>query len=335
MKPTWDDLIARARGLEGHFLDDATLEARQFAPSVEALVGELRRDGVITTELPGPIAPAEVELAIRRWAAPMLRIIGRWAGPRSAALPYLFDDEDRRSVRAMLRGVLQRAPAATRLAALIPTPTLPERALEVLSGSATLPEIAGHLAVWGHPFATALADPAHAAAPDPHLLEAILDRCVTRRALAAAERAGDGTLTRYVADTIDLQNGVTALALAGEGEDAVPRDLFLAGGRALTIASFEEAIASGGATTAIRRLRPALVDVPCAECLDVPLPDVESGLLRCRIRTLSRTALMRPLGPIAVVRFGLRLRWQVMQLQRATWSAALGGAHHGERVGAG
>lgn len=324
MKPTWDDLIARARGLEGHFLDDDALRARQAAPNLEALAAALRTDGIITAELPPPLTPADVELAIRRWATAMLRIVGRWAGPRSAALPYLFDDEDRRSVRAMIRGVLQRAPAPLRLAGLIPTPALPERALGVLSRATTAAGITGHLAAWGHPFAAELAPATAVPEPDPYRLEAILDRCVTTRALAAADRAGDRTLRRYVADTIDLQNAVTALALARAGEDVTPRDLFLAGGRALKIGPFEEAIATGTAATTIGRLRPLLANVPCAGCLAVPPHEVESRLLHCRIRTLSRAALMRPLGPIAVIRFGLLLRWQVTELQRAIWTAALG-----------
>lgn len=324
MTPIWDDVIARVRGLEGHFLDDDTLRARQAAPGLEALATALRADGIITTELPPPIAAADVELAIRRWATAMLRIVGRWAGPRSAALPYLFDEEDRRSVRAMLRGALQRAPAALRLAGLIPTPALPERSLEVLSRATTAADVATHLAVWGHPFAAELARATAGAEPDPYLLETIIDRCVSRQALAGADRADDRDLRRYVTDTIDLQNAVTALALARDGEDSVPRDLFLAGGRAVTIGPFEEAIATGAAATAMRRLRPLLADVPCAECLAEPPHEVEWHLLRCRIRTLSRAALMRPLGPIAVIRFGLLLRWQVTELQRATWTAALG-----------
>ncbi len=327
MRPDWDDVNARVRGLGTHLLDPKDVERLEHAGDLETLAGMLRLRGIAVPEGPGSPRPEHLELAIRRWAASLLATLARWAGPRSAALPFVFADLDRRSIRAMMRGALQRAPAPERLAGTIPTPTLPERALEELALGPTPARVAAHLLAWRHPFAAALESVATPSEPDLLSIEAALGAAVARESLAAARRAGDRDLLRLVSESIDLDNALTALALARESTDLRPRDVFIAGGDRLTIGAFEEAVATGEVGAAGRRLATALGDAPCVECLwrdGSVLVGLEEELLDCRLRELTRAARIDPLRAFTVLCFALTLRQQVAALQRAVWSVSLG-----------
>ena len=129
MSPRWDDVNARARGLSTHLLGGGQLAELAGAPDLPALAARLRDAGLTLPETAEPTA-AELELAVRRRAAGELTILGRWTARRPELLAVLFDEEDRRSVRALLRGAVERASAGLRIAGLVPTPALPERALE-------------------------------------------------------------------------------------------------------------------------------------------------------------------------------------------------------------
>ncbi len=326
MSPVWDDVNARVHGLAGHLLDPDELDQLAHASSLGALAVSLRQHGVMVAESALPPGAFDLELAIRRWAANALAILARWAGPRSAALPFVFADEDRRSIRALLRGAVQRAPAPERLAGLIPTPDLPERALEELAASPTVARVVAHLVVWRHPLAPMLLDPASTANPDLLAIEAALGRAAAGHALQAASRAGDRRVRRFVIESIDLDNAVTALALAQEATDVRPRDLFVPGGDRVTIVAFEEAVVTGNTAAAAKRLATALADAPCAELLGPvigSLAGLEDELLRCRLRHLTRTTRIDPLGALTVIRFALQLRLQVRELCRVVWSVAL------------
>jgi vacuolar-type H+-ATPase subunit C/Vma6 len=323
----WDDLNARSRGLGTHFLTRSQLDALAREPDLPALAEALRRHGILVAELAGPARPGQIELGIRRWAARSLRTLGRWAGARAVALPFIFDDEDRRSVRAMLRGAVQRAPAERRLAGLIPTPALPERALEELGRSPTPAAAAGLLAAWRHPLAAPLAPLVAAAQPDLFALDLALARACVDRATQAARVARDESLREVVRETVDLENGVAAVVLAMEGKDVVPKDTFLPNGRRLSIVAFEEAIAARDPGGASARIAVALSGTPYADAFRRGARDpvtLTDELLRRRLRAIARRVRMAPLGPLAVLWFGLRLRAQVVDLQRVVWTVALG-----------
>lgn len=326
MTPSWDDVNARARGLETHLLGRGRLEALAREPDLPALVAALRRDGVVTGEDAGPTPPADLELAIRRWAAALLRTLERWAGERSLALPFVFDDEDRRSIRAMLRGAAQHAPPGARIEGLIPTPALPERALEELARATTVASVVSLLSAWHHPFAPSLAPVVGVADPDLFALESMLARAAAARAGAAARAAGDPALSRFVAEAIDLENATTAIVLSMEGRDVRPKDLFVPGGPRLSIGGFEEAIATHEPGAAGARVARALSGTPYADVLlragRAP-GAVEDEMLHCRLRATAHEVRLAPLGPIAVMRFALRLRAQVIDLRRIVWTVAL------------
>jgi vacuolar-type H+-ATPase subunit C/Vma6 len=325
----WDDVNARARGLGTRLFTRGQLESLTHAGDAAALTNACRQLGLPLAATREIATSAELELAVRRWAAAALHILARWAGPRVAALAVIYEEEDRISLRAILRGAMRGAAAETRLAGLVPTPTLPERALEELARQLTPAAAAALLSAWRNPYGAPLAGPAAAAHPDLFLLDLELDRTFAARALAAAQRA-DGELTAHVRETVDLTNAVTALVLAVAGRDVVPKDAFLPGGQRVSIGAFEEAAALGEPGAAGLRLARALSPTAVAEPfrhVATDLAGLEGHLLRVRIRELARQTRRSPLGPAPVLWFALRLRAQVMDLQRIIWSAPLAVPH--------
>ena len=324
MKPLWEDLVSRSRGLAAHLLPPARLATLAAAPDLGVLAQGLREAGFEVDE--GLPAAELLERSVRRAAARQLEILQRWAGPRTAVLAVVFDDEDRRSLRAIVRGAVQGSRAEQRLAGLVPTPSLPERALLELARQPTVAALAALLGAWRHPFAAALR--AEASSPHPELLriEAALARAGTERAWRAARRGSRG-LAAWVRESVDLENVLTAVMLAGPDRSVTPRDLFLSSGERVTIERFERAVATGDPAGAARSLAPAFAGTPLAAVLrdaaDDPA-DLERALLEARIAQLRARGRVRPLDPTVVLLWSLRLRAQVMDVCRIIWGVALG-----------
>ena len=323
--PLWDDVNARARGLATRLFTRGQLESLARAADPRALTAGFRHLGLPVPGERETASPPELELAVRRWAAAALGTLARWAGPRVAALAVIYEEEDRKSLRAILRGVVRGAAAEARLSGLVPTPALPERALEELARQTTPAAVAALLAAWRNPYGPPLVAVAGAAQPEPFALDLTLDRTFAARALAASRRAG-AELAAYVRETIDLANALTALVLAVAGKDVVPKDVFLPGGERISIAAFEEAAALGEPGAAGMRLARGLAPSPLAEPfrhVTTELSGLEEAVLRIRIRELARRTRRSPLGPGPVLWFAVRLRAQVVDLQRIVWGAAL------------
>lgn len=324
MKPTWEDLDARARGLGTHLLTRSQLDSLAQAPDVATLGAELRRVGYPVAE--EDVSPAALDLAVRRTAAARLRILARWCGPRVGMLAVLFEDEERRSLRAVLRGAVQGIVPDARLAGLVPTRALPERALQELARQPNAGAVAALLVAWRHPYGSVLLPDAAAAQPDLFRLEVLLNRAYAARALSASRKAG-ALLTAYVREVIDLENAYTALVLAAEGKDVTPKDAFLVDGARVTIAAFEEAVATQHPDLASRRLAAAFRGTPLAWAFERYGGDVvrlEDAVLRVRIRELVRASRTDPLGPAPLLTYALRLRAEALDLRRVIWGVALG-----------
>jgi vacuolar-type H+-ATPase subunit C/Vma6 len=320
----WEDVAARARGLATHLLSSAELQVLSRAPDIPVLEAELRRLGFPLAGR-GDLDPAELELAVRRWAAAALATLARWAGERATALAIIYEDEDRKSLRALLRGALCGAPADARLSGLIPTPALPERALEELARQVSVSAIVTLLQVWANPYGADLAAAARAAEPDPFAIDLALDRTFASRSLSAARRGGPD-LVAFVRESLDLANALTAVLLAVAGKDVVPKDAFLPGGVRVSIVTFEEAAAAGGPGLAGIRLARAFAPSPLASAFRDLAADpsrLEDELLRLRVQALRWRVRLSPLGPAPVLWFALRLRACVVDLQRIIWGAAL------------
>ena len=214
----WSDVVARARGLSGRLLGEQMLHSLAQSRDLTACSALLAGAGVI----PAPLeraAPMAIELGVRRNAAWSLRLIGRWAGARAPLLAPLFEDEDRRSIRSVLRGAASGSSAEFRLAGLIPTPALPERALMELSRRGDVAAVTAQLVVLDNPYGAALTEEASRQHPDLLRLEAALNRAFAARAHAAGAR-GDAPMREFVGALLDVENLWTALALADTGGQA-------------------------------------------------------------------------------------------------------------------
>lgn len=333
----WSDIGARARGLATHLLPRVEFERLAARGDEIALAVAL---GDLGYRIPPAVMPlAALELAVRRRAAAALGVLARWMGTRAPLLAVVFEDEDRRALRAILRGALQGAPPEARLAGVIPTPSLPERALGTLAALPSAQQIAALLAAWRHPYGEPLLAEAREAQPDPLWLDLAVNRTFARRAGAAARRGrGGAELKAYVAHTIDVENTMAALILAQQAGEIEPAECFLEGGRRLDRASFLEAVREQDWRAACVRFAAAfagtrLGGILGARAKERELAGLEIEIVGALIAELRHRARVEPLGPAPVLGFALRLRAEVMNLQRVIWGAALHASP--EVVGAG
>jgi vacuolar-type H+-ATPase subunit C/Vma6 len=325
MKARWEDLATRARGLMTHLLDRADFEALLAAADLAELAVVLRTRGFLLPD--GPTTADAIELAVRRTAAARLRVLARWAGARNPLLAVLFEDEDRRSLRAIMRGAVQGAAAEERLAGLIPTPTLPERALVALAGQPTPRAVGALLTAWGNAYGTPVLEETAGTQPDLLEIEYRLSKVFAQRALRGARLARSGLLLDYVRELIDLENACAALVLAsGEAEIAAKR-AFIDGGRHITLDVFLQSAAAGDAGSAGRRLAAALRPAGLGLALERWAGDpsaIEHRVLLHRIAAMHAAERRDPAGPASVLEFGLRLRAEAVDLRRLIWGVALG-----------
>ncbi len=323
MSDHFGEVNARARGLASHLPAREQLRAMLAAPDLPALVALLDQAHV-------PLAADErtapaLELAVRRWAARELATLARRLRNESLRT-VIFADEERRSVRAMLRGVLAGAPAAARLAGLIPTPALPERLLEELAAQPDVRGIAALLVAWRHPCGPALLEAAVAEEPDLLHLELALGTAYAARIRAAGRDAGRA-MRRVVEAALDLENVRTALLLAGRESDLDGGRWFLEGGRRVPRAAFAAAMAAPDAAAAAALLGRALGPGPLAQLLARHAADPAALDEALAVEALQRThAALRtaPLGPAPLRNYLLRLRAVLAVVSRAAWSIALG-----------
>lgn len=321
--PTLD---ARASGLRAKLLRRSELEAMAGAPSVASFARELEQAHPLLDPIERPATVASVEAAVRHTAARHLRILSKWAGPGSA-LDVFHADQDRRSLRALLRGVLQGAPSDDRLAGLLPTPRLPERALTLLARQPTASRVVAQLVLLNHPDASRLSALA-AGTAHPVLLD--IERALTQgfaeRSLLAS-RSGDRNLRDVARERIDVCNLQMALAYAPGPRDVEAGTLFTEGGAALPRAAFVQACAATTALEAGQRLERALAGKPLAAVLRAAAADparLETQAFRHALAEQRRIARLDPLGSAPLVLFLLRLQAQSADLRRLAWGAALG-----------
>lgn len=317
-------VAARARGLATHLLPRATLDRALSASDVETLAHILREAGL---PIPAHVGTHEaLELAARRWAAAELGRLGRWLPAQPELADLIFGDEDRRSVRAMVRGAAAGAAAELRMAGLIPTPRLPERLLRELARQARVPSIASLLVSWLHPLGAPLLAAAPVGEPDLFGAERALATAHLQALRRTARHAGHD-LRAWVEETIDLENVRTVLQLATRVKHdevlamlhpggRVPLDRLADAARADSPENMLAALAAllGGALGATLRRHggdPVVAD---------------DALLAARIARLRDVARQDPVHASSVLLYALRLRAQVTLIRQAIWRQALGGA---------
>ena len=228
----WEAANARARGLAPHLLSRDALVGAAATGSWTAAARVLAGRGYPVSE-PELGSRSDFDRAVGRIAARRLELLGRWLGDRRGMLAVIFEDEDRRSLRRLLRGAAQGAPPEARLLGLIPTPDLPEPLLWRLAQAPSYDVLTDTLVRAGHPAGRVLAstrDPKRKLeSPGLWRAEIRLARLFATRATRAARGAG-AIVRRFASLLIDLENGWTLVAAPEWGAEITPHDLYLPGG---------------------------------------------------------------------------------------------------------
>jgi vacuolar-type H+-ATPase subunit C/Vma6 len=315
---------ARAKGLSSRLLQREALAGLAQVRDLQQLSRALAGLGVVPEEIPNATAAA-LELALRRSAGSALHVARRWLGERSEVVAVVLEAEDRRSLRALVRGAAAGVHAEVRLTGLVPTPSLPERLLQELAGRSRVRDQAALLVAAGHPYGAPMLAAAAAQEPDLFLVELAIARTFAERAQRGARRDGR-FLREYVGDLIDIDNCRTVLLLAQRASEPAPR-AFIAGGRRLTQEDFARAARIGEPTRAARVLGEALGGGTLAAAL-IRYPAAPAELERALEAQLAdrllRQARLDPLGPAPLLLYCHRLRAQSVALGELVWSVDLG-----------
>lgn len=320
----WGALVARARGLSGHLLAPGTLRSLAGSEDRRDFTDALVRLGYLAFP-PNAPAPDEhaTEVAIRRVAARRFAVLARWSRDCGDVLQPLLEDEDRRSLRAILRGALGHVPHEMRTAGLIPTAALPARALDELALLNDVGAIGAALLALGHPFGRAVAEAARRERPDLFALDQAIGRAWAVRACEAGVRA-DAALRHYVERTIDLQNYWAARLLAEQHADASPDAVFLPGGRLVAVDDLRYAVDTKSAAGLVARLARRAAGTALAAALSPRPHDPDDAALTALIGEFRTRGLHAPLGLSFVILYILRVRAEQRALRRTLWQLALG-----------
>ena len=324
----WGPLVTRARGLSGHLIPRATMRLLAESPDRQAFVDALVRLGYLAF---APNAPAPddqaVEGAIRRVAARRYAILDRWSRDCGDVLAPVVEDEDRRSLRALVRGAVGGVPPAERTRGLIPTRALPTRAIDEIALLSDVGAIGAALMAIGHPLARAVAKEARRERPDLFTLEQAVLRAWADRAASMA-RHGDHALRHYVERTIDLQNAWAARLLAQQHGDAEPDTLFVPGGTVITVGDLRAAANAGALEPLREQLAPRVRGTPLEAPLASDARAADEPALAALIAEYRGIARRNPLGLAPVLLYVMRLRAEHRALLRILWELALGVPPH-------
>lgn len=316
----WDDVVVRVRGLGSRLLGRAQLNALAESKGLDALTAAIAATSY------GPVPESEehdaagIERHTRRAAAERLATIGAWCGERVSALAPLFEDEDRRNLRAIVRGILASLPAAQRTAGLIPTPELPLAPLEMLAKQDDVAHVASLLTAWGNPYGAALAHEAKRVRPDLFLLQLALDRVYAERALERSRELAD--LREFVQFEIDAANTRSALAVSQRIVERDPESLWVPGGLLLSHEAYSQA-AGLEAVAAHDSLSRMLAGTAVAPAVNSNEHNPDLALTASLLPFLKRRTRTHPLSLSVVIEYLLRLRAEVHDLSRIVWGIAL------------
>lgn len=303
-------IAARARGLEAAIAGADALAALDRARDPGELAAALARAEL---HVAGPLDADSLDRFACARIAGDLAVLARW----SDALAPLELDEDRRTLRALVRGLAAGAPGGRRLLAAIPTARLPAREIAALAALAAIEQLASELARRGHPLAPALAG---ARMPvDAFELELRL-----AQRFAELARSRDRALRTYLAQLIDAENAGAALLIAARGTGGDARRAFIPGGSRIDRDTF--AAASAGPVDAARtQLAAALAGTPLAAALFESSPAaLEEAALVWQLRSQARLRRIEPLGLAPAIHAVLRRRDEAHHLRRAAWRVAMG-----------
>jgi vacuolar-type H+-ATPase subunit C/Vma6 len=321
--PLWDDLNARSRGLKSHLLGADRLRTLRDTTTLPQLVEHLEQAGLQLAVERDHLSAELVDLALRREAGHKLSLLERWCGERAGVLQVIFEGEDVRSLRALIRGAVAGVAGDTRLEGLVPTRALSIRALTELAQLPNVRAIGSLLLAWGHPYAPVIRSQGEGMI-DLYRLELNLAREFLGRSLAASRR-GDDYLKSHTRLHIDLENVRSALVLASETHEQRPEDCFVAGGERLLLPRYREA-ATSGAAAALRLLSPSFARTKAGTVLGrVTHPgEIDDAIVIILRDQAGSAARLDPLSSAPILHYALSLRFELIHLSRLIWSIALG-----------
>jgi vacuolar-type H+-ATPase subunit C/Vma6 len=325
---TWSAANARARGLATHLLDRSALVHAAGAGSWAATLARLLERGY---PLPAPgtyLSPEEFDRATVDLQAARMRLLGRWLGTRRHALASLYEDEERRTLRVLLRGAAAGASPAARIRGLTPTPGLPQPAIQRLAQAESPALLAEALVRMGHPAGRALAQavgPAsETALPSLWRLEFALSRTFALRATRAARRGGRW-IRRLVALLIDIENAGALLTAPDWGAGIGPDDVCLPGGKVLDRRRFGALATLPDRSGLTPALEQAFAETPVAPVFRLGGAGAfEARTLSGLIVWLRREARQDPLGPGVVLWVIQRIRAEARDLRFLSAAIQLG-----------
>ncbi|MEW5738938.1 MAG: V-type ATPase subunit [Myxococcota bacterium] len=317
-------LVSRSRGLATHLLGREALESLADAPDFPAFCRSFAKSGRFEPLGDAPDIGA-VEQSVRRTAARHLRTLSRWQEASPGVLDVFFAEQERRALRAFLRGALQGAPAEARLAGLLPTPGLPERALAQLARQPTPKDVVLQLVLLGHPAASRLLPLVARAQPELFALEVALLQGLAERAGRAARKV-DPVLEEFVCARVDLGNAQNALLLGGGPRDVEPEKCFVEGGRWLSKHAFLDIARAPARPAALEACRRAFMHTPLSDAFPMGVDDAARVERNALAQTLARLGVMmrvEPLGSAALLRFLLELEAQSRDVRTLAWGVLL------------
>jgi vacuolar-type H+-ATPase subunit C/Vma6 len=233
--------------------------------------------------------------------------------------------QDRRSLRALLRGAVQGASSHARLDGLFPTPHLPPSALAVLARQPSPAAVVRQLVLLGHPDAARLLPLVQPSQVDLLAVDvALLDGFAARTGRAAV--GADDAVADFVRTMIDAANVQNAIVIAGEERDIDPANLFVEGGRWLSERIFLSATRLSR-QHALTTLTTALGRSPLAPLLPVGPSDIVSldrAFLTTMLERLARASRLDPLSYAPLLRALLLVDAQSRDLRTLAWGAVLG-----------
>jgi vacuolar-type H+-ATPase subunit C/Vma6 len=323
----WDDVNARARGLATHLLPRTELGRLAESRAWEEFVNRLAQAGypVLTA---GRLPSGADEFARRTGdvAADRFAVLARWLGPRRATLAVLYEDEERRTLRVLLRGAVEGASAGARLRAAVPTPDLPPRVLDRLAHADSPADLARRLVSLGHPAGRVLQTELDSGRELGLLgLEAALGRLFATRTTRAVRKAGP--LVRAFAQLLlDLENAWSLLLRGNWGSEPDADAVFLPGGRWLSRERFDR-LAAGDQEAVAQGLQSAFASSPVAGAFNGEGVDpvrIEGGAVRATIAWLRTLARRDPLSPAVLLHVLLRIQAERRDLRAVAAGLSLG-----------
>jgi vacuolar-type H+-ATPase subunit C/Vma6 len=233
--------------------------------------------------------------------------------------------QDRRSLRALLRGAAAGVPQERRLAGLLPTVSLPEDMLSELARRATPRDVVRHLVQSGHGHVQRLLLAVSRSQTDLLAVEVELLRRFSESVRETAAR-GDQALRDFVRAVVDVANVQNALLLGADAGDLDPAGVYVPGGRWLTFEAFTATVRGGSADGALAALTAAVARSPFASWLPAAARDLghlDRTFLSGMLARLARACRLDPLSSAAVLRALLLIEAQSRDLRALAWGAAL------------